>query len=74
MKMDFFILLAAVAVSAGVTLLLSRYLGGGDGGQPIPRAIPSNNPSNSGGWQPGFVSTMVSNGRRGGSTPSVLFN
>ncbi len=73
MKTDIFILLAAVAVSVGVTLLLSQYFGG-NGGQSAPRAIPSDNPSNSGGWSPGFVSTLVSNGRRGGSTPSVLFN
>jgi hypothetical protein len=75
MKTDLIALLAVIAVSVGVTLLLSKYLGGGGGGQSVtPNAVPSDNPGGRGGWQPGFVSTLVSNGRRGGATPNVAFN
>lgn len=75
MKYDLIALLAVIAVTAGVTLLLDRWLGGGGGGGiGTPRAVPSDNPGGLGGWQPGFVSTQVSNGRRGGATPNVAFN
>jgi hypothetical protein len=68
---DLAILIAAIFIAAGVFVLLWRNYGGGGGQDPF--VVPSS-PLTGGGWRPGFVSTQVSNGGTGGSSPRVQFN
>jgi len=68
---DFLVLFMLAAITVGVFLLLS---GDGNGGQSAPRVVPSGESPQSGGYRPGFVSTMVRNGGRGAASPNVQFN
>ena len=59
--------LAVVGCGGGTT---QKPDGGTAGGGQSGRG----DPGGRGGWSPGFVSTLVSNGKRGGATPNVAFN
>jgi hypothetical protein len=68
---DFLVLAMLGAIVVGVILLLN---GSGGGGLNTPRVVPTGSSPNSGGFQPGFVSSQVRNGGRGAASPNVLFN
>lgn len=69
---DLAVTVALLFISIGVVYLLFRNSGGG-GGDNTPFVVPSSRWPG-GGWQPGFVSTLVRNGGNGAASPNVSFN